>query len=1055
MGNAQSRNAARRPTQEAASESTEVSQAVQQFGFTKLVPGGPNCNLDIVFLHGLRGHPIDTWSDGQVCWPRDLLKDDVKNARIVSWGYDSSIANLKFSNSSQASVFGNAQNLLDQLWSLRGSTPNRPIIWVGHSLGGLVIKDAIILANDHDKNDGFREFSEIFTSTIGVIFLGTPHRGSGLESLGQVVAKIAKAAWKQPNSELLRTLSTDSHVLEKQRDQFDRVSKDLEIVCFAEQLPWLTFGLIVDKTSAHPDGRDIRKPSIHANHMNMVKFADKSSTGYLQVVSHINRIHNDLLPKLDPALNSLWFDSIDLRISSIKPPNQSTLSWIFESFIFSRNSPRAGSNLVPEPAESFASWLRGAHEQTFWISGKAGSGKSTLMMSLYNDVNLQEHLKVWSEGQEVLLCGFFATELGRDPLQKSREGMLRSVLYRLIDAKRELAEVAYPSVRHLAGPPGALPSEFLTWDGLKAALNNVLNHAQGKGWKVCMFVDGLDECRNDSKADNNFDQDFMDSLDCENETDDSHWRARNWVEKNCREIVDYLVDVLSQRRGLKLCVSSREIAIFEEDFAAFPRIRMHEHTQSDIRAYCLDTLSSRILGDGRERLVKTIVQQSGGVFLWVELVIKEINAMRRQNYGMDKIMQALDDCPKRLQGGDGLYMRMMKNITQTPEYLLESSRVLRLVQEASHWNNLDAGVALYALQHFEGNGINVDKVKDMKVALDSFPVDANFEAREEFRQRIMVHFGGLLECEAPHYRVEFVHKTAKDFALCHSTWLQIYPGPNYDSEFDAALALLAGHVMFVKALGRKMIDNQGEHFGSSYVWAADAMHYAELADSSCQNRESYIGLVDELDRTMATIAKQIKPCQCPHFTGKRRRLQWPHYEPTHREEWWQKMTGMGASWNHRPPLYRTIRIHDFLALAALGNLVNYVEQKLSNAKDRQTRSRELLTRVITFPLDHHSLILDSKWTKAESIRRYTPIGCRLVNEPMMKLLIMHARITDGWLDWDALMRLGSFCFSDRLNLQRNSLAAEMGVVDHEPVIRQDRVRWIAMLRLLVQEYQSS
>jgi len=116
-------------------------------------------------------------------------------------------------------------------------------MFVGHSLGGLVIKEAIILAARNAKHLRHQDLGDIYTAVVGVIFLGTPHRGSDLESLGQVVASIAKASFRRPNTQLLGSLSSNSHILEKQRDDFVTVSKDLQVVCFYEEQP-MVVGLV-------------------------------------------------------------------------------------------------------------------------------------------------------------------------------------------------------------------------------------------------------------------------------------------------------------------------------------------------------------------------------------------------------------------------------------------------------------------------------------------------------------------------------------------------------------------------------------------------------------------------------------------------------------------------------------------------------------------------------------------------------------------------------------------------------------------------------------------
>lgn len=74
-------------------------------------PGRSPIKVDIIFVHGLRGDSRNTWTLRNVFWPKDLLSNDLPESRIMSWGYDSSVANQKGS-SSQNSIFGHATNLL-------------------------------------------------------------------------------------------------------------------------------------------------------------------------------------------------------------------------------------------------------------------------------------------------------------------------------------------------------------------------------------------------------------------------------------------------------------------------------------------------------------------------------------------------------------------------------------------------------------------------------------------------------------------------------------------------------------------------------------------------------------------------------------------------------------------------------------------------------------------------------------------------------------------------------------------------------------------------------
>jgi hypothetical protein len=76
----------------------------------------------------------------------------------------------------------------------------------------------------------------IYGNTTGVIFLGTPHRGSEKRAYGEILSKIAKLTLRRPNAQLLRVLWRDSDAIERQRHEFTTVSKSMLIFCIREEL---------------------------------------------------------------------------------------------------------------------------------------------------------------------------------------------------------------------------------------------------------------------------------------------------------------------------------------------------------------------------------------------------------------------------------------------------------------------------------------------------------------------------------------------------------------------------------------------------------------------------------------------------------------------------------------------------------------------------------------------------------------------------------------------------------------------------------------------------
>ena len=79
--------------------------------------------------------------DKSVFWPLDLLPTDFPNARIFTYGYDSHVTHWFKGPAMRLDVFSYGESLLNGLEARRREFPNRPLIFIVHSLGGLVLKD--------------------------------------------------------------------------------------------------------------------------------------------------------------------------------------------------------------------------------------------------------------------------------------------------------------------------------------------------------------------------------------------------------------------------------------------------------------------------------------------------------------------------------------------------------------------------------------------------------------------------------------------------------------------------------------------------------------------------------------------------------------------------------------------------------------------------------------------------------------------------------------------------------------------------------------------------
>lgn len=135
----------------------------------------------------------------------------------------------------------------------------------------------------------------------------------------------------------------------------------------------------------------------------------------------------------DAVLRALAFRSMFVREAEIATKYKRTFDWIFEV-----------SEAHDKPWADFQSWLQ-TGTGCYWIGGKAGSGKSTLMKYISTNFRTEDLLKTWA-GCSQLIIGSYYFWLAGTSLQKNQEGLLRSLLSTVLSKRRDLISRVFPKL---------------------------------------------------------------------------------------------------------------------------------------------------------------------------------------------------------------------------------------------------------------------------------------------------------------------------------------------------------------------------------------------------------------------------------------------------------------------------------------------------------------------------------------------------------------------------------------------------------------------------------
>ncbi len=520
------------------------------------------------------------------------------------------------------------------------------------------------------------------------------------------------------------------------------------------------------------------------------------------------------------VLRDLRFREIADREFRIPKAHEETFKWIFSD---------EGS--LSKPLASFKNFLEDQDCQLYWITGKPGSGKSTLMKYLRHNQETFNRLKVWSGGEEVFSAHFYFWNSGTD-MQMTVEGLLQTLLYELLQHLPSAIRDAFPErweVFQLIGEDD-YPWE---WEELSAALRKLVLDV-GRGHNFFMMIDGLDECAGDQSR-----------------------------------LTDLILDLINSATNIKTCVASRPWTNFEDSFRGRPHLKLEDLTLDDINKFVTAKFeASEGFHELRlrepeyaEKLLRDISGKAQGIFLWVHLVVSSLLSGLANGDRMRDLQRRLDDLPPRLED---LFEKMLDGLEEN--YLTHASQLFQLVR-ASRTSPTLLGLALADLD---------ERKHALRAQVRALTKEQKLTHCKNMKRKLMSRCRGLLEatvhtsadkattwdtgpfepqpmekgkCENCHdgifeLKVQYLHRTVKDYIEDPKVWDRIVSANA--EPFNPHSRWCESHVAQIKGLDPECLTTG--IFWENVSWCLD---YAKEAETTSKRAETL--LLDEVNRACISL----------------------------------------------------------------------------------------------------------------------------------------------------------------------------------------------------------
>ncbi|KAI8649732.1 hypothetical protein NCS55_01435700 [Fusarium keratoplasticum] len=583
-----------------------------------------NAKVDIFAIHGLNprskkdvDHAWDTWrtpsgADGHL-WLRDDLSRYIPEARIFLYEYNATAVYGK----DRDTFVGKANELLEAI-RIKRTDDTRPILLLGHSMGGLLIKQALINAHNNPK------YTPIKDATSGLAFFATPHNGGDwkLVSLGGLAAKIATSAGFQKGDDVLETLKAGSIFSDIMQEHWRHQLLRYDIISF-----WGSKDGVVPKESARlglPGDRE-NVVKLNADHGGVCRFGDSQTDK-----DNFEVVQRNIIDIYDSAMKNrssrVWRSDSGAMAAQTPSSSEDSNLHLTEaerkfieglpghdigSFLDSQEQPQAKScDWIPK-SEEFRNFLSSSETHVLHILGEPGSGKSTAAAWLFRTGS------TWGDGLRPQLFSFH----GKPRASAAWSSLLYQILH--LDgipsaAVHSALEDEDKSSRWKSEP---LSSDPWTFSRLRDVFKSVVCRFPDT-LRTLYIIDGLDEC-----------------------------------DESLVEFVRSIVDILQARTspGVKFLFLSRQIpslslADLFQSAGGTLHIDMNETTahienvRSFIKHKVDDLCKSRPgVSQLRSEIIKELENRSAGIYLLASLNIKTLMTAEATPDNIRAVVRTLPD----------------------------------------------------------------------------------------------------------------------------------------------------------------------------------------------------------------------------------------------------------------------------------------------------------------------------------------------------------------------------------------------------------------------------